>query len=135
MWIVVIRVRCWDLWWAWGSLLGEVVFRLLGWWLLVPLRGGMAEAVLDDFAAAAGRPLLDNDERMDVDMVATYIFYLFRRDIISILNCWNVPLRDRNRVRDTKKISQPMTVRFILDWRESRCAACELLYRCDSCPD
>ena len=87
MWIVVIRVRCWDLWWAWGSLLGEVVFGLLGWWLLpllVPLLGGVAEAVLDDFAAAVERPLLDNDERMDVDMVAAYIFYLFWRDIISI---------------------------------------------------
>lgn len=73
--MVVISVRCWDLWRAWRSLLGEVVvfgLLLLWWWLVRLLRGGVAVAALEEDFAAGGRPLPDNDERMDVDMVAIF---------------------------------------------------------------
>ena len=81
MWIVVMRVRCWERWRAWRSV-GEV-----GGLLVMPLllvRGGVVVAVLVEDFGAGGRPLLDNDERMDVDMVV--MIYLF---IGEVLNCWN----------------------------------------------
>ncbi len=70
VWIVVMRVRCWERWRAWRSV-GEVGL------LVMPLvvRGGVVVAVLVEDFGAGGRPLLDNDERMDVDMVV--IFYIF----------------------------------------------------------
>lgn len=98
--MVVIRVRCWDRWRAWRSF-GETVLRLFWWWFLL-VRGGVAGAVVldEDFDAAGGRPLLDNDERMDVDMVAIF-YYLFTgwRDPMIVGN--NVQLRKT--VRDRYK--------------------------------